>query len=227
MNGRLSRHGVNATIAEPVCFEWPMRTLTDEEIRSAMLSSLPAGAEIDLVSSSRSTVPPGPLEFPIDALRNGVWRGFVLYDSVRRFPVTVQVTARVPWTRVIATEPIRAGERITEGRVQLTSGMGEPSRGQFLENPQEAVGRVAKRFIRAGAPVEAAALGEANVVARGDSVSVEVVSGRAMLRFQGIAEAPAAAGAVVPVRNPDTGKIVHARVDDRGRARLDLSEKEN
>jgi flagella basal body P-ring formation protein FlgA len=54
-----------------------------------------------------------------------------------------------------------------------------------------------------------------------------VISGGAMLRFEGIAEAPAVAGALVPVKNPDTGKIVHARIDREGHARLNLSATEN
>ena len=49
----------------------------------------------------------------------------------------------------------------------------------------------------------------------------------ATLRFEGIAEAAAAAGAIVPVRNPDTGKVVHARVNGEGQARINLSGKEN
>jgi flagella basal body P-ring formation protein FlgA len=56
---------------------------------------------------------------------------------------------------------------------------------------------------------------------------VDVVSGGAKLRFEGIVEAPGVAGALVPVKNPETGKIVHARVDREGHARLTLSATEN
>ena len=107
------------------------------------------------------------------------------------------------------------------------TGMSEPVRGQYVDNLQDAIGRVARRLIRADAPVERTALGEARVVARGDAVQVDVVSGGATLRFEGIAQAPGAAGTLVPVKNPDTGKIVHARLDSEGHARLDLSFKEN
>jgi hypothetical protein len=131
LNQRLSRYGIQTTASEPVCVEWPMRMITDEDIRSAMLSVLPAGSEIEIASPTQISVPPGPLEFPLNALRNGMWRGYVVYDAPRRFPVTMQVKVSVPWTRVIATAPIRAGERITEANVQLRSGMGDPSGEQF------------------------------------------------------------------------------------------------
>lgn len=227
LNQHLSRHGVQQPVTEPVCFEWPMRTLTTDDLRTAMLGSLPEGSEVDVTGPESIAVPPGPLQFPPETLRNGMWRGYVAYDPPRRFAVPVQVTVRVPWNRVVARETIPMGARIAESMVHLESGLSEPMRGDFAEELQEVIGRLARRSIRAGASVERSALGEARVVARGDAVHVEVVSGAAILRFDGIAEAPATAGAFVPVRNPDTGKIVHARVNGEGSARLNLSGKEN
>jgi flagella basal body P-ring formation protein FlgA len=38
---------------------------------------------------------------------------------------------------------------------------------------------------------------------------------------------PGAAGALVAVRVPDTGRIVHARIDNSGRATVELPGKDN
>jgi flagella basal body P-ring formation protein FlgA len=226
LNQRLARYGIQTRLTDPVCFEWPMRTLTAQDVRSAMLAALPPGSEVGLADSFTASVPPGPLVVPTGALRNGTWRGYVQYENTRRFPLSVVVTVSVPWTRVVATEPILAGERITSAKLQVTSGTGEPSRVEYIEDVKEAAGRIARRHIRPGTPVEKSAIGEARLVSRGDAIRVDVVSGGAMLRFDGVAEGSAAAGALVPIRNPGTGKILHARIIGEGHARVDLSGKE-
>jgi flagella basal body P-ring formation protein FlgA len=223
LNQRLTLAGLEASATEPVCFERPMREIGEDELREAMLTVLPAGSDVRVVGTARIAVPTGTPVFPMEGLRGGVWRGHVEYEPNRRFAFAVTVDVRTPFTRVVATEAIRAGERITASKLRVDSGVGEPSPVEYASSLEEAANRVARRSVRAGAPVERSALGQARAIARGDTVQVDVVSGGAVLRFDGIAENAAAHGDVTPVRNPETGKIVHVRVMEDGRALLRLS----
>ena len=222
LNGRLSRNGIEGSVTDSVCFAWPMRTLSEDELRAAMLSVLPPESELT-IDATNVSAPPGSLVFPVAALRSGVWSGHVEYEPRRRFPVSVRVEVRAPFSRVIATEAIRGGERIGESKLRVETGVAEPSLRDDASSMSEVVGRVARRLIRAGSAVERSALGEARVIARGDAVQVDVISGSARLRFQGIAEGPAGVGDLAAVRNPDTGKLVHVRIDEMGQARLLLA----
>jgi flagella basal body P-ring formation protein FlgA len=222
LNGRLSRNGIDGSVTEPVCFAWPMSTLNEDELRTSMLSVLPPDSELT-IDAANLTAPPGPIVLPIGGLRNGMWRGYVEYEPRRRFPVSVRVDVRAPFSRVIATEAIRVGERIAESKLRVETGVAEPSVRDDASSTSEVAGRVARRLIRAGSAVERSALGEARVIARGDAVHVDVISGGARLRFQGVAEGTAGVGDLAAVRNPDTGKLVHVRIDETGRARLLLA----
>lgn len=220
LNQRLVRNGLTGVVSDPVCFEWPMRKLGQDEVRDAMLSVLPGGTEVSVNLAADTFVPPGKVVFPADGLRNGLWRGYVEYDPPRRIAVSARVDVRAPFARVIATEAIRAGERIVAGKLRVESGVGEPSRTDYAESLDDVVGRMARRFIRAGSPVERSAIADAPAVARGDAVPVDVIVGGARLRFEGIAERAASAGELAVVRNPSTGKIMHVRVDEQGRGVL-------
>jgi hypothetical protein len=50
-------------------------------------------------------------------------------------------------------------------------------------------------------------------VHRGETVPVEVHSGRATIRFDAIAQKDVVAGGVADLRNPSTGRVFHARID--------------
>jgi hypothetical protein len=51
------------------------------------------------------------------------------------------------------------------------------------------------------------------VAHRGDTVPVEVHSGRAVIRFDAIAQKDVAADGIADLRNPTTGRTFHARMD--------------
>lgn len=222
LNQRLALHGLQASVAEPVCVEWPMRPLTEQDVRAAMLAVLPEGSDVQLASAGMAA-PEGELVFPREGLHQGWWRGYVEYQPRRRFAVSMRADVRAPFSRVVATESIRAGERIAATKLKLETGIGEPRKGDFAEAIEEVAGRAARRSIRAGMPVERSATAAARAIAKGDRVRVDVISGGASLRFDGVAETAAGTGEVAAVRNPDTGKIVHAQVDEHGRALLRLS----
>jgi flagella basal body P-ring formation protein FlgA len=224
----LSRRNVVLDLKEPVCFEWPMRNVSAEEIRSAMLSALPPGSDVVVSWRAERPLPMGVLRFSLRGIADGRtderdWNGHVEYAPGKRIPVSARVVFRVPFARVVATEPIRAGERITAERLRLEAGTGTPVREGFATTIAEVAGKLATRLLPAGGGIPLASLSEPAAVSRGDAVQVEVHSGNATLRFEGLAQGSGAAGSLVPVRMLDSGRIIHARVAGDGRALLDLT----
>lgn len=210
-------------LPESVCFEWPMRALSPDELRLSMLSALPAGATVSIGDYSRQPAPPGALRFPLEGLRNGRWSGFVEWAPGRQFIIWARVDVQVAFSRVVALEPIRAGQRIERAAVRLETGTGEPLPPGLATGIDEVVGRVPRRLIPAGTAIPLASVDREVTVARGDPVHVKVIAGATALAFDGIAEGRGAVGELVPVRNPATKRLVHARVEARGLAVASLN----
>ncbi len=107
----------------------------------------------------------------------------------------------------------------------MQSGTGVPPRAGIATDIDTVAGKMARRFVPRDSPIHTSALTEPATVARGDALQVEVVSGNARLRFEGLAQASAGAGQVVPIRMRDTGRVVHARIAESGRAVVDIGGK--
>jgi flagella basal body P-ring formation protein FlgA len=211
-----------ADLPASICFEWPMRTLSMDEVKSAMLSALPAGSNVAISGLSEYPVPPGPIQFPLTGLRNGVWKGYVVWSPGHRAEIWAQVTVKAPFSRVVAAAVIRPGQRIGAADVRVERGVGEPADAQLALDPENVVGRLSRRLIPQGAAIPPAALEKPITVARGDRVSVQVVAGNARLAFDGVAEGRGMVGDIVPVRNPATKRLLHARVEASGLLVADL-----
>lgn len=219
----LARHNVTQAAIEPVCFEWPMRQLTSEEVQAAMARAAGADAEIAVLAFTQGAVPRGELIFdrrPLTAA--SAWKGRVEYAKGRYFEVWAKADIRVPYTRVVATEAIRPGEKLTEENIRVETGAGPPMAADALRDVNEASGRTARRLIPAGTPLVASALDKHRAVSKGDLVQVDVLSGQARLRFTATAQAPGSVGELIPLRNIDTGKLLQARVQSQGLAVLNL-----
>ena len=211
-----------AELPESVCFEWPMRSVSLEDAKKAMLAELPSGSTVNVTEIIPAVVAPGAMVFPAARLRNGVWTGFVEWAPGRRTELRARVEVSAPFSRVMATEAIRPGQRMESTLLRLEAGTGEPQAG-LAASMDQVVGRIARRLIRAGTAVPLASLADGVTVARGDPVHVRVVAGNMSLGFDGVAEGRGAIGEVVPVRNPRTKRLVHARVEARGIAVTELA----
>jgi flagella basal body P-ring formation protein FlgA len=71
-------------------------------------------------------------------------------------------------------------------------------------------------------PILASMLVSPREVERGDKVTVEVSSGSARLSFDGTAQSPGRAGESILIRNPESGRLFHARVEAKGRVMVKL-----
>ena len=86
----------------------------------------------------------------------------------------------------------------------------------------QAAGRLLRRSLRAGTPIQTSWLEMPKEVNRGDKVRVEVRSGSAHLEMEGRAEASGSVGESIPVSNPASKKAFRARIEGKGRVSVGL-----
>lgn len=224
--GRLN--GLNEiTGIGPVCFERAVAPLDRSAVQESMRRALGLpDARIEIVELSKFPVPPGEIAFPRTALNEPassditVWSGYVSFDG-GRFPIWARVRITVAVKRVVAVVALRPGHPVLAGDVALQEAEEFPRRAPALASLDKAIGRIPRRSIPAGSPVPASALDEPNDVELGQSVLVEVRSGAAMVTIEGKAESSGRRGDVVSVRNPESGKLFRARVEEKGRASVE------
>jgi flagella basal body P-ring formation protein FlgA len=180
-----------------------------------MRAQLPE-ATIELIDFSRWPVPAGTVEFPLSGLRQGYWRGSVLYGGSQRFAIWAQVKLRVAARRVVAAQDLAAGRPIEPSALRLESFDVTPGAGLYPGSIAEAAGKLPRRGIPAGIAIRSEWLELPPLVARGETVKVEVRSGAAVIQLDGRALAAGAAGQSIPVLNPATGKNFRARIQGPG-----------
>jgi flagella basal body P-ring formation protein FlgA len=212
---------------EPMCFERAVAPLDAAAVQAAMRRALDApDAQIEIVELSKFPAPAGEMVFSRAALTEppsntpATWSGAVIYDG-GRFPIWARVRIAVHRKRVIATTLLRPGHEIAASDVQLQDSDEFPHSTAPLASLEQAIGKIPRRLISAGAPLMALALDEPNEVEAGQSVVVEVRSGTATVTVEAKAESAGRRGEMLSFRNPASGKVFRARVEDKGRALID------
>jgi flagella basal body P-ring formation protein FlgA len=227
-----AKYGLTAGGFTSVCFEWPLHSLTQDDVLAAIRKSLATpDARIELTEFSRYSVPAGELVFPRSGLTKsakaeGAWRGYVEYEPKRRFAIWARLKIAVPLTRVIAVADLRVGSTIEGSQVKVETVEGFPEPEPVVQSLEEAVGRVLKRPVGAGMPVPAAALDTpktAQSISRGETVQVDVHSGAARLKLEGRAESDGRDGQQIRVRNTVSGKTFLATVAGKGKVLVEKS----
>jgi flagella basal body P-ring formation protein FlgA len=214
-----------------ICFELPMRHLTEEDAMAAMRHSLPPEAVLKIVELESLEIPAGMLEFPIETLEptavatHGVqlWRGHVRYAETRLLAVWARVEVSVKFTAVVAGKDLAANVPIDADSLRVETITGPMPREKSATRIEDVQGRLPKRALRAGSAIPIAVLAEAPAVRKGDPVTVEVQSGMAHLRFQAIADSAARDGDMLELRNPVSGKTFRARLGPGAQALVVLT----
>jgi len=226
---RIARNsGITGSGFETVCLERLTEPLAPARIIEAMRKTLGVpGAEIEILDQSKFPVPRGELVFPRELLPqpgsgdSAIWNGYVDYSG-GRFTVWASVRLRVPAHRVVAVYDLKQGHLVTPEDVRSEEAMEFPPRVASLTSAAAATGQEARRFIRAGTPLLATDLVQPNDIERGQTVTVEVRSGAAVLRMEATAVTAGRRGDTVALRNSTSGKTFQARVEEPGRAVLEL-----
>jgi flagella basal body P-ring formation protein FlgA len=231
------RHGVHLEAGAGACVERSSVRLSKERLEAALRAALKEAASsgapeprVEVLEFSRYPVPEGELEFARSGLptppRTGtavVWRGHVRYGGNRSVPVWARIKLAVSGKGLVAVESLPAGRPVRAEQVRLASLEWFPLSETPAQGAGLVVGRVPRRAIPAGAPILAAALTQAQQIERGDTVTVDVSSGAAQLRFEARAETSGSAGESVLLRNPSNGRTFSGRVEAKGRVTVDAN----
>jgi hypothetical protein len=111
-----------------ICFELPLKTVTKDQLASAMKRVLPAAAHLEIVGIGKAEAPSGEIEFslsglePADASGVRMWRGSARYFGTRKMALWARVKVQGPLTQPLA---VHRGEAV---RVDVASG---PARLHF------------------------------------------------------------------------------------------------
>ena len=221
-------NGVDLRDATSTCFERAVMSLDAPAITVALRTSLQrTGAEIEVIEFSKFLVPPGKIVFPIESLppratdHVAIWNGYVDVSG-RHFPIWARARITVPQTRVVATVQLHAGQAIGDADVRVEEVRDFPTKTEPLKSTGDCVNRLARRFMNPGTPITKDDLLQPNDVDRGDTVSVEVHSGGAVLTLPAQADTAGRAGQVISFRNASSGKAFRAQITGKDTALLDF-----
>lgn len=124
------------------------------------------------------------------------------------------------WTTVVvASRPLRPGERLQAADLKLQRVARDQLQGEPYEGSDRLVGAVTRQAIAAGQPVTHRMTCQ---VCRGDEVRIRAGDGQFEVVVKGIAEGSGNAGDRLPVRNLSSRRTVQAVVDGAGLVRVNL-----
>ncbi len=219
-----ARFGVTRTSTAPVCFEVATALLKPEQLLAPLRESLGRqDLEIELVDYYRGPVPAGRIEFPgpvpsaAHPEAGVVWRGSI-HCEPRRFAIWAQVRIHGSVTRVTASADLKAGVPIAADWVKEETRDIVLAPGKTARSVDEVVNRIPRRNIAAGSPIPLDALDAPFDVRHGETVSVESRCGGARLVMDALAQTDGRRGQLITARNPSSGKLFKALVDDKGKA---------
>ncbi|MEX2264731.1 MAG: flagellar basal body P-ring formation chaperone FlgA [Bryobacteraceae bacterium] len=228
-------HDISLAPGASACFERERAQLTREQVMEALRRALEAAPDgtavrIELLDFSRFSTPPGELRFPLSGIpklpgsapRPAVWRGRLQYGEKQSLPVWARVRLTASVRRVVAAQPLRAGQPVQASQIRLEDAevfpVLETAAGSApIVSIEEAVGRVPRSSIRAGDWLRRMSLESPQQVGRGDKVTVIAASGAARLQFEATALSAGSDGESVLVRNPDNGRSFRAQVVGKGK----------
>jgi flagella basal body P-ring formation protein FlgA len=228
-------HGLEIESAPDVCFERPLSSLREDDLRAAMSAAFENGpardsaVQIEVLEWGPKTAPQGTVIFPRNAIQtpSGTdhqsgfhWRGYVLYGGNHRFALWARVRVSAAATRVVAIADISPGKPIRQDQVRLESSETFALDARPARHLDEVVGFTSHNFIRSGAFVLRSQLSRLPEVAKGDLVKVHVSAGSARLVLEGRAETSGTTGSPIWVKNLSSGKEFRGTVAGKGTVTL-------
>jgi len=142
---------------------------------------------------------------PIDVIRDG--------KTARSLsvPAVVHISA----TTIVAARKIASGETVTEKDVREGNIETTDVGVVLINDPEEIIGKIAKRAFAVGNLMQVEALTEPLLVRRGDTVNLRLERGGITLTSSARASENGRLGEVIQVKNEDFSSVVRARVTGR------------
>ncbi|MGV8958932.1 MAG: flagellar basal body P-ring formation chaperone FlgA [Stenotrophomonas sp.] len=189
---------------------WAAGWQTVASIRSAALSTLDAGTEAEATLDAGLRLPACPVALEARATANttvevscpqaGGWRLFV--------PVKIRREQAV----LVLNRGLAAGEILASADIGTVKRDTARIAGAVLTDPQQAIGRVARRTLGAGSLLSATDLVSPRLVRRGDNVSLVSRRGGVEVRVAGRALGDAGENDRVSVENLSSRRVVQGVV---------------
>ena len=142
----------------------------------------------------------------------------VLVNCVDGWSLYIPVDVIIYRQVVAATRPLAVGSTIDGNDVQLVEADVSQLLGQYLTDPQEAIGMAVKRGIGQGRPLTAQQLDAPLLVKRGDSVIISAESSAMTVKMPGIAMTDGRRGEQIRIKNRASSRVIDARVVAPGQA---------
>ncbi len=130
--------------------------------------------------------------------------------------VNVRLRAKITRLVVVPVRAIRTGEAIGEQDVQLQAVTLPPDAGDFVTDPEEVIGKVARRPIAQGQPLKRSAVDAPAVVRAGQNVKLLVQVDGAVVEASAVALQDGKVGARIRAQVTDTRKVLLATVVEAG-----------
>ena len=199
-----------------------------QAIADRMGAEFTCTAQVDSTPSDL-TVPDGAVELvarpraQFGQLRSGrQWVSVgIVVDGVRYAESVVAVTVRVLGPVLVAAQPIRSGDALTELNTRVEERELTAST-QFLTELPASGAAVAARALAAGTPITASCITTRPDINKGDTVVVVVRSRGVKVAVRGTAARDAAAGSAVRVVLPWSKEDIQATVIEPGLAEVRL-----
>jgi flagella basal body P-ring formation protein FlgA len=152
-----------------------------------------------------------------------MWRGYVLYDGNKKFPIWARVQISMKMLRAKALEPLRPGVAVKASQIAFEKVEGFPDLRGTPQSLKAIEGYLPRHFIAANDPVWSDAIDPPYDIAKGDRATVMVHSGQAQLRFDAEAQASGRRGDQLSFKNPESGRLFRARIAGPGQAAIETS----
>lgn len=216
------------------CFVRAVRALEKADLETAIRSRLEsADIELEVLDFSRSPVPDGKLEFPLAGLAHSspsrpddpvVWRGRLHYDATKSVPVWAKVRLRQQQTWMEAAMALSASEPVRAEQLLPRSGLRAPLVGTPARDISEIVGRHPRRTLRAGEVLYTSLFADPPLVAKDETVDVEMTSGGVALKFEAVAQTSGQLNESIVILDPLNHRRIKGVVTGKGKISVHVKE---
>jgi flagella basal body P-ring formation protein FlgA len=184
------------------------------ELEKQMAASGLTEAQFDLAVVTARAAPPCAQNIaiePLDTRSPQRMRFLARCNDTPGWRYEYIVRARVTAMVAVASGPVAANEALTDAQVTIErrdiSNIADP-----ISSPQEAVGQMSRRMLRAGDILRGGQLSSPILVKRGDAVMMVARREGIEVSTAGEALDAGARGAMIRVRNAGSGQVVRMRV---------------